>query len=119
VRVDGEPFGAGPCLPLGFGALHQRAMVLGVASRDRVGLAGGTELLARVGARRLEQAIAHHGADVADSSDFATSVTTDSATAASLTSAPPATAPAASSENVPAKTPRRRNTTRSRADRSS
>src|SRR6266542_669913 len=55
--VRSEPLDGGPGLQLGLGMLEEVAIVLGVASREVVEFDAFDELLARVGARRLEQTI--------------------------------------------------------------
>ena len=57
--VRREPLGGGPRLELGVGMLEEVSIVLGVASRDVVEFGASDELLARVGARRLQQAVVH------------------------------------------------------------
>src|SRR5690349_6185061 len=57
--VRNEPLGGGPRLQLGLGMLKEIAIVLAVASRKLVELGALDELFTSVGARRLEQAIAH------------------------------------------------------------
>ena len=57
--VCAQPLGGGPDLPFGLGALEEVSKVLGVVSRDVVEFCAPDELLARVGARRLEQAVVH------------------------------------------------------------
>src|SRR6267142_4837172 len=52
-----EPLGGGPRLYFGVGMLEEVSIVLGVASREVVQFGALDELLARVGARRLEQTI--------------------------------------------------------------
>ena len=55
--IGSEPLGRGPRLELRLGTLEEVPIVLGVASRDVVQFGALDELLARVGARRLEQTI--------------------------------------------------------------
>ncbi len=57
--VGSEPLGRGPRLELRLGTLEEVPIVLGVTPRDAVQFGALDELLARVGARRLEQAIVH------------------------------------------------------------
>src|SRR5215467_3346073 len=60
--VGSEPVSDGPRLELSARMLKEVSIVLGVASRDLGELGAVDELLARVGAGRLEEAIRHHRA---------------------------------------------------------
>ena len=119
--VGSQPLGGGPRLQFGLGMLEEVSIVLGVASRDVVEFGASGELLARVGARRLEQPVVHdRAADVRRQERLAHQVRDRIRRRPSAAmSALAATALAASSVKAPAKTPSRRSTTRSDSDSSS
>src|SRR5262249_40214325 len=58
--VGSEPFRDGPRLELRLGTLGEVSMVLGVTPREVVEFSALGELVARVGASRLEEAVAQN-----------------------------------------------------------
>jgi len=56
-----KPSGCGPPLAFAFGPLEQLPVVLRVGAREPSALTAFAELFARIGARRVEQAIAPNG----------------------------------------------------------
>jgi hypothetical protein len=60
--VIGQPFGRRPRFPFGFGPLEELAIVFRVTARELLALAGFAELVERISAGRVEQAVARNGA---------------------------------------------------------
>src|SRR5262245_30018352 len=118
--VRHQPLGDRPRLQLGLGLLEKVAIVLGVASRDDLDFRPLDELLTRVRAGRLEEAIRYHrAADIGRQERLANQVRDGVLDVRSGSSTLAATAVAASSVKAPAKIPNRRRTTRSDSESSS
>ena len=102
--IDGEPFGLRPQFALGFRVGKEAAIISGLAARDVRKFAAGVELLQRIDARGIEQAIVRPvAANIGNDERFCHQVgemVGDIAYRAS-----PATAIAASSRKSPAKMP--------------